>query len=301
MKIHTKFCLKHTVVALALAYGACGSHAWANPSGGTVVNGSATFATTGNTLTVTNTPNTIINWQGFSIGAGETTRFTQPSSASAVLNRVTTQSVSSILGNLQSNGRVFLVNPNGILFSAGAQVNTAGFTATTVNYLDSAFLAGIAVPSGAGSTASFDGLFTANGNLNVTPSGITTDGSLSFSGNVLFDSNGLIIVGSLSVGGNLSVSGTASGTVPILPSLSGGGTISVGNPIPVVKVGDGGGTLTSVASGPTVQLKPDLAMLAVIPRVNSSRNNVTPASAPITVSARVTQVSVHLQKREPLF
>ncbi len=74
------------------------------------MNGSAGFATSGNTLTVTNTPGTIINWQGFSIGSNEVTRFAQQSASSAVLNRVVGNDPSNILGTLQSNGRVFLIN-----------------------------------------------------------------------------------------------------------------------------------------------------------------------------------------------
>ena len=87
---------------------------YANPDGGVVVNGSASFSQQGNTLNITNTPGTIINWQQFSIQSGETTRFIQQSTDSAVLNRVVGQDPSQILGQLQSNGRVFLINPNGI-------------------------------------------------------------------------------------------------------------------------------------------------------------------------------------------
>ena len=76
-----------------------------------VVAGSASFSSAGPALTVTNTPNAIINWRGFSIGAGEITRFQQQSASSAVLNRVVGQDPSAILGTLSSNGRVFLVNP----------------------------------------------------------------------------------------------------------------------------------------------------------------------------------------------
>src|SRR5574340_1636351 len=90
----------------------------ANPIGPTVVNGQASFAPAGKPLTVTNTPGNIINWQGFSIGANEITRFAQQSASYAVLNRVISNNPSSILGALQSNGRVFLVNPNGIVFGA---------------------------------------------------------------------------------------------------------------------------------------------------------------------------------------
>src|SRR5687768_16145299 len=60
----------------------------ANPTAPKVAAGAASFQTSGSTLSVTNAPGTIINWGGFSIGAGETTRFLQPSASSAVLNRV---------------------------------------------------------------------------------------------------------------------------------------------------------------------------------------------------------------------
>ena len=112
----------------------------ANPDGGTVVNGSANFSQQGNTLTVTNTPGTIINWQGFSIQSDETTRFIQQSSDSAVLNRVVGQDPSQILGKLQSNGRVFIINPNGISFGANSIVDVSGLAASTLNLSNEDFL-----------------------------------------------------------------------------------------------------------------------------------------------------------------
>jgi len=116
--------------------------AHANPMGGNVVNGQASFNTSGNTLTVTNTPGAIIHWQDFSIQANEITRFAQQSASSAVLNRVVGGNTSQILGALQSNGRVFLVNPNGIVFGSGSTVNVAGLVATSLNLSDADFLAG---------------------------------------------------------------------------------------------------------------------------------------------------------------
>ena len=120
-----------------------GAVAHANPTDPTVVHGSAQFARPGaNALDVTTSPNAIIHWQGFSIGAGETTRFIQPSASSAVLNRVTGADPSAILGQLLSNGRVFLVNPHGIVFGEGAVVDTAGLVASTLGIADADFLAG---------------------------------------------------------------------------------------------------------------------------------------------------------------
>ena len=103
---------------------------YANPVGPTVVDGSASFSIQGNLLTVTNSPGAILNWHSFSIGQGEITKFIQQSSASVVLNRVVGLDPSSILGALQSSGREFLINPNGIVFGQGAQINVAGLVAS---------------------------------------------------------------------------------------------------------------------------------------------------------------------------
>ena len=125
-----------------LAPGLLVGAAHANPSAPIVKSGGATFQTQGRTLTVTNTPGAIINWQSFSIGAGETTRFQQQNAASTVLNRVRGQDPSQILGTLSSNGRVFLVNANGIVFGAGSRIDTQGMIASTLNISDDDFKKG---------------------------------------------------------------------------------------------------------------------------------------------------------------
>ena len=107
-----------------------------------MVNGTVNFVSSGNTLSVTNSPNAIINWQSFSIGAGETTRFLQQSPSSAVLNRVVGADPSQLLGNLSSNGKVFLINPAGIMVGAGARIDVNGLVASTLNLADADFLAG---------------------------------------------------------------------------------------------------------------------------------------------------------------
>ena len=49
---------------------------------------------------------------------------------------------STILGTLQSNGKVFLINPNGVLFGADSRVDVKGLVATTLNISNADFLAG---------------------------------------------------------------------------------------------------------------------------------------------------------------
>ena len=102
--------------------------AMANPMGGSVVAGQATINSSGSTLTVNqSTQRAVINWQDFSINSGELTQFNLPNSASAVLNRVTGGNPSSLLGSLQSNGQVFLINPNGIVFGQNATIDVGLF------------------------------------------------------------------------------------------------------------------------------------------------------------------------------
>ncbi|MBU1711861.1 MAG: filamentous hemagglutinin N-terminal domain-containing protein [Proteobacteria bacterium] len=130
------------------------STVFALPAGQQTVNGQATFSTQGNNLTITNSPNSIINWQSFSIASNEAVRFIQQSGSSAVLNRVIGQDPSRILGLLQSNGRVFLINPNGILFGQGSRVDVNGLVVSTLNISNQDFLAGkynFAAGSAAGS------------------------------------------------------------------------------------------------------------------------------------------------------
>jgi len=122
---------------------ACGSVAMAQPSGGVVTSGNATIAGPSNQLTITQTsPNAAINWQGFGIAAGESVRFVQPDSRSIALNRVVGNNPSAIHGNLSANGTVFLINPHGILFGQGANVNVGGLVASTLNLSDNDFQAG---------------------------------------------------------------------------------------------------------------------------------------------------------------
>ena len=133
-----RFCRKIVVMISVILIGA--NTAWANPLDGQVVSGSVRFDTQGNTLNITNSPNSIINWRSFSISANETTRFIQQNSASSVLNRIYGQDPSQILGTLQSNGRVLLINPNGIIFGKASRVDVNGLIASTLNLSDQDFL-----------------------------------------------------------------------------------------------------------------------------------------------------------------
>ena len=84
----------------------------------------------------------VIDWHSFSVGKDNTVNFNQPSSDSATLNRVTGDFTSEIAGRINSNGSVFLVNPNGILITADGVINTGGFVASTLDVDNNDFLNG---------------------------------------------------------------------------------------------------------------------------------------------------------------
>ncbi|UEP30185.1 MULTISPECIES: GLUG motif-containing protein [unclassified Burkholderia] len=84
----------------------------------------------------------ITNWNDFSIAGNERVSFHQPGTTSIALNRVVGNNGSQIHGQLDANGKVFLVNPNGVLFGSGAQINVGGLVASTQNIADADFLAG---------------------------------------------------------------------------------------------------------------------------------------------------------------
>jgi filamentous hemagglutinin family protein len=122
-----------------------GAPAAGGPEGGTVVGGAATIQGAGTPAVIVNqaSSSAVINWNTFNIRANESVRFNQPSSSSVVLNRVTgRQGPSEIMGTLTANGRVFLINRDGILFGPGSVVNTAGFLATTNDIKNADFMAG---------------------------------------------------------------------------------------------------------------------------------------------------------------
>ncbi|WP_028105144.1 YDG domain-containing protein [Pseudoduganella violaceinigra] len=113
------------------------------PTGGVVVAGQGNIAQQGGTMTINQGgARMAINWNSFSIGKGNSVNFVQPSSSAVALNRVTGTDVSQIQGALKANGQVFLLNPNGVLFSPTAQVNVGGLLASTLNMSNQDFMSG---------------------------------------------------------------------------------------------------------------------------------------------------------------
>ncbi len=125
------------------------------PTQGVVTSGAASIRESGADLSITQTsPRAIVNWGRFSIGQSDAVTFNQPSASSAILNRVTGTATSTIAGQLQGSGQVYLVNPNGIAITRTGNVRVGGgFVASTLGIADSDFNSGNLRFTGNGASA----------------------------------------------------------------------------------------------------------------------------------------------------
>lgn len=115
----------------------------ASPTGGEITGGSGSITSNGATTNITQASDKLaINWQSFNIAKGETVNFLQPGTNAVALNRIIGNNGSTIYGALNANGKVFLINPSGILFAPGSQVNVGGLVASSLNLSDASFFQG---------------------------------------------------------------------------------------------------------------------------------------------------------------
>ena len=115
----------------------------ARPTGGSVVAGSAAISQGATSTTITqSSQRAAIDWRGFNVGAQQSVDFQQPNAGAVTLNRVTGANPSQIAGRIDANGQVILINPDGITFYRGAQVNTAGLIASAAGMSNKDFMAG---------------------------------------------------------------------------------------------------------------------------------------------------------------
>lgn len=178
----------------------------------------ATVVLTSPTLVTVTTPDRgIITWNNLgdgtmTVGMGDTLNFVLPGSTSSVLNRVINPTnTTQIDGQIQSNGRVFILNPNGVILGATASVNAAGFGASAIAEPDGNFIA----------TGSLNLLGTASGPVTVTSgANISTLGG---TGDVFLAGTNVNVAGTISAN-NLIIRSVAGSTV----ALGSGGSLLVG-------------------------------------------------------------------------
>ncbi|WP_411883170.1 YDG domain-containing protein [Polaromonas sp. YR568] len=127
----------------------------ADAANATMSAGAAGVTTVGNTTTVNqSTQRAAIDWTSLSTRANEALIFNQPNAQAIALNRITGSSPSELLGSLTANGQVFILNPNGVLFGAGSQVNVGGLVASTLSMSNADFMDGKHVFTGSGGSGS---------------------------------------------------------------------------------------------------------------------------------------------------
>ncbi len=114
----------------------------ANPKNPSIICGEVVMQEGVASLDIHASDKSIIHWDSFSIDLGEITRFHQESANAAVLNRVIGSEISELMGILQAEGRVYLLNPNGILIGKEGVIQTNGFVASTLDIQDKDFLMG---------------------------------------------------------------------------------------------------------------------------------------------------------------
>ena len=159
------------------------SYAGGGPLGGQITSGSGQIQQLGSTTIIQqSSPTLTLNWQSFNIAANQTVDFVQPGSSSIAVNRIFSSTPSEIYGHLDANGQVWLINPNGILFGQGAQVNVGGLVASTLDVDDDSLSSNTRTFSGNGTgsiinrgkiTAANGGYVALLGN-NVSNQGVVT-------------------------------------------------------------------------------------------------------------------------------
>ncbi|MCJ2081730.1 beta strand repeat-containing protein [Methylobacterium sp. J-090] len=125
------------------------------PTGASIVHGSVGIAMPGaNAMAIQQSSQTaIVNWQTFSIGQGARVDVAQPNASAALLSRVTGSTPSTIAGQLNANGQIYLVNPNGIVITPSGVVRAGGFVGSTLGISDEDFKAGRRAFKGNGASA----------------------------------------------------------------------------------------------------------------------------------------------------
>ena len=158
-------------VLLALSLGGT---AYAMPTGGQIQSGQGTIAQNGKNMTVTQQSGKMaVDWTQFNIARDEAVKFAQPGRDAVALNRITGGQKSVIDGALSANGNLFLVNPNGVVFSKTSSIEVGSLVASTAQLSDTF------MKSFAGSTANLNLTIGEGNNSAILNEGtITAQGGL---------------------------------------------------------------------------------------------------------------------------
>lgn len=140
--------------AAITAQALCATVAFAAPQGGVVTGGDGAITQAGAQTRIDQaTQRLSIDWDSFNVGADERVRFVQPSTDATALNRILDHNPSNIMGRIDANGRIILMNPNGVIFGEGASVNVQSLVASGLNINTDDFMNGDLIFSGVEGTS----------------------------------------------------------------------------------------------------------------------------------------------------
>ena len=114
-------------------------HLLSLPEGTEVLQGGATHSTVGKEMTIRAPDGSILRHKRFNLASDETIRFEQPTTESRALNRITDSAPSRIDGRIEANGRVYIVNPAGVVFGSGSTVEAGRLHVIGGRYSDEDF------------------------------------------------------------------------------------------------------------------------------------------------------------------
>ena len=111
------------------------------PGGNATIAGDITITSNDQSMTIQQqSDQAIIEWNSFNIGENNTVTFNQPSSSSSALNRVVSGNPTTLAGSLNANGKVYVVNENGVYFTPTSIINAHSFAASTLALSNDNFL-----------------------------------------------------------------------------------------------------------------------------------------------------------------
>ena len=109
-------------------------HATSQPQLDTITSGTATIQQEATTTTITQiSHSTTLNWNSYNINQGHTITYNQPSTSSIAINNIKDTNPSQILGNINANGRIILLNPNGFYIGPNSTISANTFIAAAAN------------------------------------------------------------------------------------------------------------------------------------------------------------------------
>lgn len=179
--------LQHTIALTLSLAGGLYHMAWAEPTATELptgntgeINAKVTTDSAKTVMTIEQTKGqnrAFISWKTFNIGKDATVNIKQYSGADLLINAVTGSEMSQIAGKLNATGNVALINPNGVIFMNGAEVNVGGlgvyatgYDATNQKFLASGGKEGkIEIQSGVTINAGVKAVLANLADLNIDP------------------------------------------------------------------------------------------------------------------------------------